>query len=43
MLVLPAPYRIDLVRARAIVGRPDLELATEQQRRRVGAALSAEL
>ena len=31
MLVLPAPYRVDLVRARTIVGKPDLELATEAQ------------
>jgi Ala-tRNA(Pro) deacylase len=31
MLVLPAPYRVDLVRAGAIVGKPDLALATEEQ------------
>lgn len=31
MLVLPAPYRVDLGRARDVVGRPDAVLATEEQ------------
>jgi Ala-tRNA(Pro) deacylase len=31
MFVLPAPYRLDLERARGVLGRPDLRLATEQE------------
>ena len=30
MLVLPAPYRVDLERARGALAKPKLELATEQ-------------
>jgi Ala-tRNA(Pro) deacylase len=31
MAVLPAPYRVDLERAKAALGTPDLALATEEQ------------
>jgi Ala-tRNA(Pro) deacylase len=31
MLVVPAPYRVDLGRAAAAVGKPDLVLATEDE------------
>jgi len=31
MVVLPAPCRIDLEQARAVLGKPDLTLATEEQ------------
>jgi len=31
MAVLPAPYRVDLERARAVIGRTDLVLATEEE------------
>jgi Ala-tRNA(Pro) deacylase len=31
MAVLPAPYRVDMDRARAVLGKPDLVLATEEQ------------
>ena len=31
MIVLAAPCRVDLQRARAVLGKPDLEIATEQQ------------
>ncbi len=31
MVVLAAPYRIDLKRAQAVLGKPDLVLATEQE------------
>ena len=31
MTVLPAPYRVDLERAKAVVGKSDLILATEQE------------
>jgi Ala-tRNA(Pro) deacylase len=31
MAVLPAPYRVDLDRARITVGKPELSLATEEQ------------
>lgn len=31
MAVLPAPYRVDLDLARGVVGRPDLQLATEAE------------
>jgi len=31
MAVLPAPYRVDIERARAATGKPDLTFATEQE------------
>ncbi len=31
MIVLPAPYRVDLKRAAAVLGKPDLALATEEE------------
>ena len=31
MVVMPAPYRIDLERAKAAIGKSDLALATEEQ------------
>ncbi len=31
MTVLPAPYRVDLKRAQAVLGKPDLALATEEE------------
>ncbi len=31
MIVLPAPYRVDLKRAQAVLGKPDLALATEEE------------
>ena len=31
MAVLPAPYRVDMDRARTVLGKPDLVLATEEQ------------
>jgi len=31
MAVLPAPFRLDLDRARAAMGKPELELATEKE------------
>ncbi|MBI4517777.1 MAG: YbaK/EbsC family protein [Deltaproteobacteria bacterium] len=31
MVVLPAPYHVDLARARELLGKPDLRLAAEQE------------
>lgn len=31
MVVLPAPYRVDLKRAQAVLGRPEMKLATEEE------------